>query len=290
MLIEKADDRVLTIKETLREAVDVIDQAHQVRFPYKGVSTGFQEIDQKIGGLQKGDLVYALSEHKHLRQSFTLSTVINVAASHNHVAYFVSDEQPSTIGTQIISSVGRIRFDELQAARLSEKQWRKLITSTEEALEFKLSLIKFTELNVVQLRKHLLALNEDMKVRLVVIDNIQRLSIFTVARRTELLEELKELAVDLEIAIVVFEDETTLHRRKVSRKDKTVSLPYMKVLDKHAEHVDTIMFLKQESKQSDEGGIVKVRIRNRDSKLRMDDVQLFYRPDIFRLDSVRLSE
>ena len=284
-MTEKADGRVFTIKETLAGAIDQIDQTYQSLFPFKGISTGFQSIDHKTGGLQKGDLIYLTSRDACLRQSFALSMSLNIASLHRAVAYFTSDTLPATIGTQIISSLGRIPFADLKSAQLDERKWNNLITSTEEAIDLELSLIHFTDLSIAHLRQHLLALKESKEAKLAIIDNVRNLSEYPIVPRDNLLKEMKTLAIELDLAIIICEGEMTSSRRRSSNEAKMIPLPYTKVINKHAEHVDTILILHHEGAQADEDKVITVKIRNRDNKLKLNDVRLLYRSDICRLDN-----
>jgi len=114
----------------LKKAVDRIDTLFNSDGDLTGVTTGFDDLDQKTAGLQPSDLIIVAARPSMGKSTFAMNLVENALMATDKPVLVFSLEMPADqLVTRMLSSLGRIDQTRVRTGMLEEEDWPKLTTA-----------------------------------------------------------------------------------------------------------------------------------------------------------------
>ena len=118
------------VNPLLKRAVDRIDELFNNADSLTGVTTGFDDLDDRTGGLQKSDLVIVAARPSMGKTTFAMNLVENALMATERPVLVFSLEMPADqLVTRMLSSLGRINQTKVRNGQLEEYDWPKLTTA-----------------------------------------------------------------------------------------------------------------------------------------------------------------
>ncbi len=118
------------VNPLLKRAVDRIDELFNNADALTGVTTGFDDLDDRTGGLQKSDLVIVAARPSMGKTTFAMNLVENALMATERPVLVFSLEMPADqLVTRMLSSLGRINQTKVRNGQLEEDDWPKLTTA-----------------------------------------------------------------------------------------------------------------------------------------------------------------
>ncbi|MBR9828544.1 MAG: replicative DNA helicase [Oceanospirillales bacterium] len=118
------------VNPLLKRAVDRIDELFNNADSLTGVTTGFDDLDDRTGGLQKADLVIVAARPSMGKTTFAMNLVENALMATERPVLVFSLEMPADqLVTRMLSSLGRINQTKVRNGQLEEDDWPKLTTA-----------------------------------------------------------------------------------------------------------------------------------------------------------------
>ena len=118
------------VNPLLKRAVDRIDELFNNSDSLTGVTTGFDDLDDRTGGLQKADLVIVAARPSMGKTTFAMNLVENALMATERPVLVFSLEMPADqLVTRMLSSLGRINQTKVRNGQLEEDDWPKLTTA-----------------------------------------------------------------------------------------------------------------------------------------------------------------
>jgi replicative DNA helicase len=118
------------VNPLLKRAVDRIDELFNNADSLTGVTTGFDDLDDRTGGLQKSDLVIVAARPSMGKTTFAMNLVENALMATERPVLVFSLEMPADqLVTRMLSSLGRINQTKVRNGQLEEDDWPKLTTA-----------------------------------------------------------------------------------------------------------------------------------------------------------------
>jgi len=212
------------IKSVLASAVERINILFESDAAITGLSTGFDELDEKTSGLQKSDLIIVAGRPSMGKTTFAMNIAENAALMADEPVAVFSMEMPTDqIGMRMIASLGRVELQKIRTGKLSEQDWPR-ITSAITLLNQKRNVYidDTPALTPNDLRARSRRLKREHGLSLIVIDYLQLMQVAGSGenRATEISEisrALKALAKELEVPIIAL---SQLNRSLEQRPDK----------------------------------------------------------------------
>ncbi|GAA0701937.1 replicative DNA helicase [Marinobacterium maritimum] len=119
-----------SVNPLLKKAVDRIDELFNNSDSLTGVTTGFDDLDDRTGGLQKSDLVIVAARPSMGKTTFAMNLVENALMATERPVLVFSLEMPADqLVTRMLSSLGRINQTKVRNGQLEEDDWPKLTTA-----------------------------------------------------------------------------------------------------------------------------------------------------------------
>ena len=173
-----------------------------------GIPSGFIDLDDKLSGFQKSDLIILAGRPSMGKTALSLSIARNVAIDHNKkIGIFSLEMSKKQLGERLISSESRINSHKIKTSQLPKGDWRKLSTAANSLSKSKIFIDDSPGLNVMELRAKARQLKTEKKIDLLIIDYIQLLNAGTRLENRQqemsyISRSLKALAKELDIPIL----------------------------------------------------------------------------------------
>jgi replicative DNA helicase len=75
----KTSNKFIEIKDVLAEAWERLDKLHKSKDELRGIPTGFRDLDAKLSGLQKSDLIILAARPSMGKTALAINIAKNVA-------------------------------------------------------------------------------------------------------------------------------------------------------------------------------------------------------------------
>ncbi|MHB1871158.1 MAG: replicative DNA helicase [Steroidobacteraceae bacterium] len=215
----------VAVKTLLPQVIDQIDEWHSNPDSLRGLPTGFADFDKITGGLRPGDLVVVAG-----RPSMGKSTLaVNMAeyaavhpGTHASVAIFSLEMPSEQVITRMLSSVGGVPLGNLRSGRISDEDWVRITSATNQLSEAKIFIDETPALTPTELRARARRVKREHGLDLIVVDYLQLMQVPGTKenRATEIAEisrGLKVLAKELGVPVIAL---SQLNRAVEQRENK----------------------------------------------------------------------
>ncbi len=220
MLLDSAETRIYNIRQgkNTSEAsklsdivVDkVIDRLNKLSSPdrekYLGFTTGFQDLDKVISGLNKSDLIIVGARPAMGKTSFALNLARNVAVvAKKKVLFFSLEMTKEQLAQRVISTEARIKGQKMRNGNLDEGDWTRLATATSALSTAELYFDDTSNITVNEMKAKIRRMKD---VDCVIIDYLQLMKSGSrvesrVQEVSEITRSLKLMAKDLNVPVIV---------------------------------------------------------------------------------------
>jgi replicative DNA helicase len=224
-----------------------IDDARKNPAAYAGLSTGFPDLDEKLGGMQPGDLIVAAG-----RPSMGKSAFVGGIIEHSTtpVLLFSLEMGREQFIRRMISAATNIPANKLRRGAVSDDDWQR-IREAEEAIKRRLAarniiIIDEARLSIAKLAMLARRAKRQHNVGIVAVDYIQLVSGSRRAKDQrhievgEITAELKGIARELNVPVLAL---AQVSRGVENRDDKRPHLADIRESGSIEQDADVVMFL-----------------------------------------------
>jgi replicative DNA helicase len=169
-------DEPRPLSEVLGRAIDEIQARFESGAEVAGLPTGFRDIDQKLGGLQPGDLIIIAGRPSMGKSAIALNIADHVGVSERKPVVVFSLEMPDVaLATRSIAAQGSVPAEGLRTGKLGDEHWDGITASLARLHEAPIWIDPSTALSVGQMhaRCRRIARRQKVGIGLVVIDYLQ---------------------------------------------------------------------------------------------------------------------
>ena len=120
-------DSLEHIGTTLHKVFDRLTELAQSDSMIPGLSTGLRDLDTKINGLNKSDLLLVAARPAMGKSAFALNIGVNVAKKYKKtVAIFNLEMSREQLAMRLLANESFVELQKLATGKLSEEEWTKL--------------------------------------------------------------------------------------------------------------------------------------------------------------------
>ncbi|MDD5760779.1 MAG: replicative DNA helicase [Candidatus Pacebacteria bacterium] len=209
---KSVDYDFVTLKEELIKAFDRIDQLHKGGNKLRGIGTGFSDLDNKLAGLQKSDLIIIGGRPSLGKTSFALDIARHAALKEKFpVGIFSLEMSKDQVVDRLISAESTVDLWKIRTGTLSTDEEANDFDLIQDALsrlaEAPIFIDDMPSPTVMQIRTMARRLQAQVDLGLIIIDYIQLIApsltqASTVQQYTEISRSLKALARELNIPVL----------------------------------------------------------------------------------------
>jgi len=235
------------IKDELKAAYERIEKLHQGERGLRGVSTGFDELDNYLSGLQRSDLIILGARPSLGKTALCLDIARNAAIkTKTPVGIFSLEMSKDQVIDRLIAAEAQVALWKLRTGRLTEDIEFEMIQEALDRLSQAPIFIDDTpSANIIQVRSMVRRLQAEHGLGLLVVDYIQLIQPRTntnnmVQAMTEVSRGLKSLARELEVPILAA---AQLSRAVEQREIKIPRLADLRESGSIEQEADVVLFI-----------------------------------------------
>ncbi len=254
------------IQKLLEGALDRIDTLFQSDSNITGISTGYQDLDNKTSGLQNSDLIIVAGRPSMGKTAFSVNIAEHAAIKEGRSVAIFSMEMPGEqLAMRLLSSLGRIDQHKIRTGNLADDDWPRLTSAVGILSEAKMFIDDTPALTPTEIRTRCRRISREHGLDLVLIDYLQLMQVSggSENRATEISEisrSLKALAKELSIPVIAL---SQLNRSLEQRPNKRPVMSDLRESGAIEQDADVIMFIYRDEvydEDSNDKGIAEIII------------------------------
>lgn len=235
------------IKDLLKDAYERAERADKDE-AYLGISTGFKDLDDLLGGFQKSDLVILAARPSVGKTALALDMMRHAALVEGKTVAFFSLEMSKTqIMDRLLGMQSGIPFWEIRTGRLSDKKFMKLADTMGELADANIFVDDQAGQHINALRTKARRLAIERGVDIIFVDYLQLMHGNSKESRTlevgEISQGLKNIAKELDIPVVGLSQLSRAIEQRQSRRPQLSDLRESGSIEQDA---DVVMFIDRE--------------------------------------------
>jgi replicative DNA helicase len=245
----------ITVQETIKEAIEKIQELHEFEGEITGTHTGFKDFDKLTAGLQDSDLIIVAGRPAMGKTTLAMNIAEHAAIKHDvPVAIFSMEMSALQLTMRLFSSLGQIDQTRLRTGNLDEMDWPKLTSAMNLLHKSKIFIDETPSLSPSELRARARRLKREHDIGMVVVDYLQLMSVPGTRenRATEISEisrSLKAIAKELHIPVVAL---SQLNRALEQRPNKRPVMADLRESGAIEQDADLIVFIYRDEVYNDE--------------------------------------
>ncbi|KUO67638.1 MAG: replicative DNA helicase [Clostridia bacterium BRH_c25] len=234
------------VKNILNVNFDKIEELYLNKGKLTGVPTGFTDLDGKLSGLQKSDLVLIAARPSMGKSSFMMNIVQHAAVRDKvTTAIFSLEMSKEQLTQRLLCAEALIDAHRLRIGDINEDEWVKLARSMGPLSEAPIFIDDTPAISITEMRAKCRRLKLEHNLGLIVIDYLQLMQgkSSSESRQQEISEisrSLKALAREINVPVVAL---SQLSRAPEMRADHRPILSDLRESGAIEQDADVVMFL-----------------------------------------------
>jgi replicative DNA helicase len=245
------------------DAVKVANAAYQREGGLAGVSTGLIDLDKKLGGLHRSDLLILAGRPSMGKTSLATNVAFNIARAYQKgittsgeegaidggiVGFFSLEMSAEQLASRILSEVAKIPSNQIRRGDFTESEFRRIVDAAKELEAAPLFIDDTPALPISQLAARARRLKRTHGLDALFVDYLQLVrgtgrSENRVNEISEITMGLKAIAKELDIPVVAL---SQLSRQVENREDKRPQLSDLRESGSIEQDADVVMFVFRE--------------------------------------------
>ncbi len=248
-------DNCLSFFEISNKAIKTIENAFKSDNKLAGITTGFIDLDRKLGGLNRSDLIILAGRPSMGKTALATNIAFKVALENllgrensGKVAFFSLEMSAEQLVVRILSQECEIPFERIRKGEFKNEHFEKIASIMKKIQSIPLFIDDTPALTVASLRTRARKLKRQKGLDLIVIDYLQLLigdkrNDNRVQEISGITRALKALAKELDIPIIAL---SQLSRAVEVRDDKRPQLADLRESGSIEQDADVVMFVFRE--------------------------------------------
>ena len=246
---------LIKFDEAMRQTIEMASNAYKNEEGIVGVPTGLKDLDDRLGGLHKSDLVIIAGRPSMGKTALATNIAFNAAkkiqemGEKSSVAFFSLEMSSEQLSTRILAEQSRIKSNDIRRGKISEEQFDKFIETSKDISELPLYIDETPAITIAALSNRARRIKRLYGLDMVVIDYIQLMRASNtnngrVQEISEITQGLKALAKELAVPVLAL---SQLSRAVEQRDDKKPQLSDLRESGSIEQDADVVMFVYREA-------------------------------------------
>ncbi|HYC83506.1 MAG TPA: replicative DNA helicase [Candidatus Paceibacterota bacterium] len=243
-----------SLKNEIMEAWERFDRLHKSDGELRGVPTGFRDIDNKLAGLQRSDLIILAARPSVGKTTFALDIARNVAKQNVPVAIFSLEMSSQQLADRLFASESFVDAWKLRngSKSVTEQDFIQLGAALETLSKLPIFIDDEASNNVTKMRAVARRLKSEHGLGLIVVDYLQlmmpkRDSDSMVQQVTDISRSLKALARELDVPVLALSQLS----RAVEQRGGRPRLSDLRDSGSIEQDADVVMFIHREDRTNE---------------------------------------
>ena len=259
----KTDSGFQSFLRAVTDAVNVANAAYQREGGLAGVSTGLIDMDKKLGGLHKSDLLILAGRPSMGKTSLATNIAFNVAKAYKRgilpdgtegtveggvVGFYSLEMSAEQLAARILSEAAEVPSEQIRRGDMTEVAFRRFVEAAKSLEACPLFIDDTPALPISQLAARARRLKRTHGLDVLIVDYLQLVrgtgkSENRVNEISEITMGLKAIAKELNIPVIAL---SQLSRQVENREDKRPQLSDLRESGSIEQDADVVMFVFRE--------------------------------------------
>ena len=239
----------------LDQSISMAEQAMKNDQGIVGVPTGLTDLDEKLGGLHKSDLVIIAGRPSMGKTALATNIAYHAAkniqlkGTKSSVAFFSLEMSSEQLSTRILSEQSRIKSNDIRRGKATEEELSRYIETSRDIYELPLYIDETPAIAISTLSNRARRIKRKNGLSLIVVDYIQLMKTNSkrndgrVQEISEITQGLKALAKELSVPVLAL---SQLSRAVEQRDDKKPQLADLRESGSIEQDADVVLFVFRE--------------------------------------------
>ncbi len=259
----QTDSGFQSFLKAVTDAVNVANAAYQRDGGLAGISTGLIDMDKKLGGLHRSDLLILAGRPSMGKTSLATNIAYNIAKAYQKgtlhdgtegavnggvVGFYSLEMSAEQLAARILSEASEVPSEQIRRGDMTEEEFRRFVEAAKQLEACPLYIDDTPALPISQLAARARRLKRTHGLDVLFIDYLQLVRPATakdsrVNEVSEITQGLKAIAKELDIPVVAL---SQLSRQVESRDDKRPQLSDLRESGSIEQDADVVMFVYRE--------------------------------------------
>jgi replicative DNA helicase len=257
----EVDRSVKTMDMAAKEALLMAQEAFQRDTHIVGVTTGLRDVDHKLGGLHRSDLLILAGRPAMGKTTLATNIAYNAAAAYKKtigedgkeheeggiVLFFSLEMSAEQLASRLISTCAGVPSDRIRRGEIEQAEFERIVVASQELSRLPLYIDDTPALSITGLRQRARRVKRQYGLHMIVIDYLQLLqgppdkrTDNRVQEVSEITRGLKTLAKDLNVPVLAL---SQLSRQVENREDKRPQLADLRESGSIEQDADVVSFI-----------------------------------------------
>ncbi len=246
----------LKFDRALKQTIEMAESAHKNEGGIVGVPTGLTDLDSRLGGMHKQDLIIIAGRPSMGKTALATNIAFHAAKniekkeSKSTVAFFSLEMSSEQLSTRILSEQSRIRSNDIRRGRVTEHEFEKFIETSKNISDLPLYIDETPAITIAAISNRSRRIKRLFGLELIVVDYIQLMRSIgkkeynRVQEISEITQGLKALAKELDVPVLAL---SQLSRQVEQRDNKKPQLSDLRESGSIEQDADVVMFVYREA-------------------------------------------
>ena len=259
----KAEQGFQSFLSAIKAAVDVANAAYQRDGGLAGISTGLIDIDKKLGGLHRSDLLILAGRPSMGKTALATNIAFNVAKAYRRgtthdgregavdggvVGFYSLEMSAEQLAARVLSEAAEVPSEQIRRGDMTEAEFRRFVEAAKALEACPLYIDDTPALPISQLAARARRQKRTHGLDVLIVDYLQLVRPATakdsrVNEVSEITQGLKAIAKELDIPVIAL---SQLSRQVESREDKRPQLSDLRESGSIEQDADVVMFVYRE--------------------------------------------
>ncbi len=259
------------IREVLLDSFSKIEQMAMKEDGLTGLTSGFIDIDNKLSGLQKSDLILLAARPSMGKTALGLNIALNSALKGNaKVGVFSLEMSKEQLVQRLLSSISHVDLQKIISGKLNEDDWLKIVKAMGPLSETDIYIDDTAGISLMEMKAKCRKLKIEKGLDLIVIDYLQLMQSDSPSESRQqeissISRGLKALAKEMDCPVLAL---SQLSRAPELRSDHRPILSDLRESGAIEQDADVVMFLyrdeyyNQDTDKKNIGEVIIAKHRN----------------------------
>lgn len=171
---EKSSEDFKSINSVLMDAYDMIEKLYTNKEDITGITTGFEDLNNKTNGLQRTDLILIAARPAMGKTAFSLNLVQNAALKGDaSVAVFSLEMSKEQLVQRMLAAQSHVELKKIKNGSLDENDWPRIIDAMSVLSNSNIYIDDTPGIKISELRSKCRKLKIEKGLDLILIDYLQ---------------------------------------------------------------------------------------------------------------------
>ena len=251
----KFNKSYIDFKEALTQTIAMASSAYKNEEGIVGVPTGLRDLDDRLGGLHKQDLIIIAGRPSMGKTALATNIAFNAAKiiinrkKKSSIVFFSLEMSSEQLSTRILSEQSRIKSNDIRRGKINQDDFEKFIETSKNLENLPLFIDDTPAITISTLSNRARRIKRLHGLDLIIVDYIQLMKSGNyrnegrVQEVAEITQGLKALAKELDVPILAL---SQLSRAVEQRDDKKPQLSDLRESGSIEQDADVVMFVYRE--------------------------------------------